>query len=54
MRNEIADNKKTRVVVLILRIFLCLLQFTMKDLLVWVRTNLIKERPEMFMKCDSV
>ncbi|KAL9396847.1 hypothetical protein Peur_011100 [Populus x canadensis] len=23
-------------------------------LLVWVRTNLIKERPEMFMKGDSV
>ncbi|KAH8516733.1 hypothetical protein H0E87_004911 [Populus deltoides] len=29
-------------------------KFTMKDLLVWVRTNLIKERPEMFMKGDSV
>ncbi|XP_041021141.1 ubiquitin-related modifier 1 homolog 2-like [Juglans microcarpa x Juglans regia] len=26
----------------------------MKDLLGWVRTNLIKERPEMFMKEDSV
>ncbi|KAH7849966.1 hypothetical protein Vadar_025728 [Vaccinium darrowii] len=26
----------------------------MKDLLVWIRTNLIKERPEMFMKGDSV
>ncbi|XP_050237673.1 ubiquitin-related modifier 1 homolog 2 isoform X2 [Mercurialis annua] len=26
----------------------------MKDLLAWVRTNLIKERPEMFMKGDSV
>ncbi|KAL7233409.1 hypothetical protein ACSBR1_017103 [Camellia fascicularis] len=29
-------------------------QLTMKDLLAWVRTNLIKERPEMFMKEDSV
>ncbi|KAF9668890.1 hypothetical protein SADUNF_Sadunf14G0050500 [Salix dunnii] len=29
-------------------------KLTMKDLLVWVRTNLIKERPEMFMKDDSV
>ncbi|GMN71741.1 hypothetical protein TIFTF001_054642 [Ficus carica] len=27
---------------------------TMKDLLTWVRTNLIKERPEMFMKGDTV
>ncbi|CAL9245573.1 unnamed protein product [Arabidopsis halleri] len=27
---------------------------TMKDLLSWVRTNLIKERPEMFMKGDTV
>lgn len=26
----------------------------MKDLLTWVRTNLIKERPEMFMKGDTV
>ncbi|ESR58427.1 ubiquitin-related modifier 1 [Citrus sinensis] len=26
----------------------------MKDLLSWVGTNLIKERPEMFMKGDSV
>ncbi|WVZ17698.1 hypothetical protein V8G54_010680 [Vigna mungo] len=26
----------------------------MKDLLSWVRTNLIKERPEMFMKGDTV
>ncbi|KAJ8900342.1 hypothetical protein K2173_024982 [Erythroxylum novogranatense] len=26
----------------------------MKDLLAWVRANLIKERPEMFMKGDSV
>ncbi|PKA57971.1 Ubiquitin-related modifier 1 like 2 [Apostasia shenzhenica] len=26
----------------------------MRDLLAWVRTNLIKERPEMFMKGDSV
>ncbi|XP_028071160.1 ubiquitin-related modifier 1 homolog 2-like isoform X2 [Camellia sinensis] len=29
-------------------------QLTMKDLLAWLRTNLIKERPEMFMKEDSV
>ncbi|XP_050372824.1 ubiquitin-related modifier 1 homolog 2 [Argentina anserina] len=29
-------------------------KFTMKDLLAWIRTNLIKERPEMFMKGDSV
>ncbi|XP_057979828.1 ubiquitin-related modifier 1 homolog 1-like [Malania oleifera] len=29
-------------------------KFTMKDLLSWVRVNLIKERPEMFMKGDSV
>ncbi|KAF5731687.1 ubiquitin-related modifier 1 2 [Tripterygium wilfordii] len=29
-------------------------KLTMKDLLCWVRTNLIKERPEMFMKGDSV
>ncbi|CAK7347984.1 unnamed protein product [Dovyalis caffra] len=29
-------------------------KLTMKDLLVWVRTNLIKERPEMFMKGDNV
>nr|XP_016509303.1 PREDICTED: ubiquitin-related modifier 1 homolog 2-like isoform X1 [Nicotiana tabacum] len=29
-------------------------QLTMKNLLTWVRTNLIKERPEMFMKGDSV
>ncbi|KAL3571953.1 hypothetical protein D5086_025857 [Populus alba] len=29
-------------------------KLTMKDLLVWVRANLIKERPEMFMKDDSV
>ncbi|KAL2892296.1 Ubiquitin-related modifier 1-like protein 2 [Bienertia sinuspersici] len=27
---------------------------TMKRLLSWVRTNLIKERPEMFMKGDTV
>ncbi|CAA7023002.1 unnamed protein product [Microthlaspi erraticum] len=27
---------------------------TMKDLLKWVRTNLIKERPEMFIKGDTV
>ncbi|VVB03485.1 unnamed protein product [Arabis nemorensis] len=26
----------------------------MKHLLSWVRTNLIKERPEMFMKGDTV
>nr|CAN82245.1 hypothetical protein VITISV_018251 [Vitis vinifera] len=29
-------------------------KLTMKDLLSWVRANLIKERPEMFMKGDSV
>ncbi|KAK0582565.1 hypothetical protein LWI29_027121 [Acer saccharum] len=29
-------------------------KFIMKDLLSWVCTNLIKERPEMFMKGDSV
>ncbi|KAL2467515.1 Ubiquitin-related modifier 1-like protein 1 [Forsythia ovata] len=29
-------------------------KLTMKHLLAWVRTNLIKERPEMFMKGDSV
>jgi len=29
-------------------------KLTMKDLLGWVRTNLIKERAEMFMKGDSV
>ncbi|CAN4111683.1 unnamed protein product [Withania somnifera] len=29
-------------------------QLTMKNLLCWVRTNVIKERPEMFMKGDSV
>ncbi|KAH7577833.1 hypothetical protein JRO89_XS01G0305300 [Xanthoceras sorbifolium] len=29
-------------------------KLTMKDLLSWVSTNLIKERPEMFMKGDSV
>lgn len=29
-------------------------QLTMKDLLTWVRGNLIKERPEMFMKEDTV
>ncbi|CAL5397939.1 unnamed protein product [Camellia sinensis] len=29
-------------------------KLNMKDLLAWVRTNLIKERPEMFMKGDSV
>ncbi|KAL1825393.1 hypothetical protein DCAR_0313550 [Daucus carota subsp. sativus] len=29
-------------------------KLTMKDLLVWVGKNLIKERPEMFMKGDTV
>ncbi|PHT93491.1 Ubiquitin-related modifier 1 -like protein [Capsicum annuum] len=29
-------------------------QLTLKNLLSWVRTNVIKERPEMFMKGDSV
>ncbi|XP_051124660.1 ubiquitin-related modifier 1 homolog 2-like [Andrographis paniculata] len=29
-------------------------QLTMKRLLSWVRINLIKERPEMFMKGDTV
>ncbi|XP_074263242.1 ubiquitin-related modifier 1 homolog 2 [Silene latifolia] len=29
-------------------------KLTMKGLLSWVRTNLIKERPEMFMKGDTV
>lgn len=29
-------------------------QLTMKHLLSWTRTNLIKERPEMFMKGDTV
>ncbi|KAK4371953.1 hypothetical protein RND71_007337 [Anisodus tanguticus] len=29
-------------------------QLTMKNLLSWVHTNVIKERPEMFMKGDSV
>ncbi|XP_072963099.1 ubiquitin-related modifier 1 homolog [Typha angustifolia] len=29
-------------------------KLTMRDLLVWVKSNLIKERPEMFMKADSV
>ncbi|OIW20440.1 hypothetical protein TanjilG_11139 [Lupinus angustifolius] len=29
-------------------------KLTMKDLLSWARTNLIKERPEMFMKGDTV
>ncbi|KAK8711237.1 hypothetical protein V6N13_146525 [Hibiscus sabdariffa] len=29
-------------------------KLTMKDLLAWVRTNLIKERPEMFIKGESV
>ncbi|XP_071701140.1 ubiquitin-related modifier 1 homolog 1-like [Rutidosis leptorrhynchoides] len=29
-------------------------KLTMKHLLAWVRSNLIKERPEMFMKEDTV
>ncbi|XXG67276.1 hypothetical protein AAC387_Pa06g0662 [Persea americana] len=29
-------------------------KLTMRDLLSWVHTNLIKERPEMFLKGDSV
>ncbi|OAY62373.1 ubiquitin-related modifier 1 homolog 2 [Manihot esculenta] len=29
-------------------------KLTMRDLLAWVRTNLVRERPEMFMKGDSV
>ncbi|XP_021904569.1 ubiquitin-related modifier 1 homolog 2 [Carica papaya] len=29
-------------------------KLSMRDLLSWVRTNLIKERPEMFMKGESV
>ncbi|KAJ4956535.1 hypothetical protein NE237_013318 [Protea cynaroides] len=29
-------------------------KLTMKNLLSWVHTNLIKERPEMFMKGDTV
>ncbi|OVA12376.1 Ubiquitin-related modifier 1 [Macleaya cordata] len=29
-------------------------KLTMRHLLSWVRTNLIKERPEMFMKGDTV
>ncbi|KAK9122718.1 hypothetical protein Sjap_012320 [Stephania japonica] len=29
-------------------------KLTMRDLLSWVHANLIKERPEMFMKGDSV
>ncbi|WZZ40664.1 hypothetical protein YC2023_036923 [Brassica napus] len=29
-------------------------ELTMKDLLSWVRTNVIKERPEMFIKGDTV
>ncbi|KMT00189.1 hypothetical protein BVRB_1g020060 [Beta vulgaris subsp. vulgaris] len=29
-------------------------KLSMKKLLSWVRTNLIKERPEMFMKGDTV
>lgn len=34
--------------------FPCYLQLTMKGLLSWAKTNLIKERPEMFMKGDTV
>ena len=34
--------------------FLLTFQLTMRDLLSWVHTNLIKERPEMFLKGDSV
>ncbi|KAL6515584.1 Ubiquitin-related modifier 1 1 [Orobanche hederae] len=30
------------------------MELTMKHLLSWVGTNLIKERPEMFMKGDTV
>ena len=33
---------------------LCLWQVTMEALLVWIRENLLKERPEMFMKENSV
>ncbi|KAL5990948.1 ubiquitin-like protein [Asimina triloba] len=29
-------------------------KLSMRDLLSWIRTNLIKERPEMFMKGDTV
>ncbi|KAK8944485.1 hypothetical protein KSP39_PZI007898 [Platanthera zijinensis] len=29
-------------------------KLTMRDLLAWVRSSLIKERPEMFMKGDTV
>ncbi|CAL9772479.1 unnamed protein product [Musa acuminata subsp. burmannicoides] len=29
-------------------------KLTMRDLLAWVKSNLIKERPEMFVKGDSV
>ncbi|XP_048427488.1 ubiquitin-related modifier 1 homolog 2-like [Pyrus x bretschneideri] len=29
-------------------------KLTMKDLLSWIRTHMIKERPEMFMKGDTV
>ncbi|XP_030511451.1 ubiquitin-related modifier 1 homolog 2 [Rhodamnia argentea] len=29
-------------------------QLAMRDLLVWVQNNLIKERPEMFIKGDTV
>lgn len=30
------------------------LQLVMRDLLCWVKTNLIKERPEMFLKGETV
>eukprot|EP00193_Tetraselmis_chui_P000247 CAMPEP_0177761106 /NCGR_PEP_ID=MMETSP0491_2-20121128/5628_1 /TAXON_ID=63592 /ORGANISM="Tetraselmis chuii, Strain PLY429" /LENGTH=78 /DNA_ID=CAMNT_0019277059 /DNA_START=248 /DNA_END=484 /DNA_ORIENTATION=- len=29
-------------------------EFTMKELLVWARDNILTERPELFMKDDSV
>jgi ubiquitin related modifier 1 len=28
--------------------------WTIKDLLVWIRTNLLKQRPELFMQEDSI
>lgn len=31
-----------------------LMQLTMRDLLAWIKLNLIKERPEMFLKEESV
>ncbi|XP_020083735.1 ubiquitin-related modifier 1 homolog isoform X1 [Ananas comosus] len=30
------------------------IQLIMRDLLSWIKSNLIKERPEMFMKAESV